>query len=116
MKSQTRLRLTGTFTLLGFAVLVTQAMAWMLSTVVNSAYGSVSPFWFVVFGALTMPFVIIWIRKDAARAYEIATKQGFLGLEGEPPHVISIANDCPKRWWVLLHIRLHPELTGADDR
>jgi len=116
MKSQTRLRLTGTFTLLGFAVMVTQAMAWMLSTVVNSAYGSVSPFWFVVFGALTMPFVIIWIRKDAARAYEIATKQGFLGLEGEPPHVISIANDCPKRWWVLLHIRLHPELTGANDR
>jgi len=116
MKSQTRLRLTGTFTLLGFAVMVTQAMAWMLSTVVNSAYGSVSPFWFVVFGALTMPFVIIWIRKDAARAYEIATKQGFLGLEGEPPHVISIANDCPKRWWVLLHIRLHPELTRANDR
>jgi hypothetical protein len=114
MKSQTRLRLTGTFTLLGFAVLVTQAMARMLSTVVNSAYGSVSPFWFVVFGALTMPFVITWIRKDAARAYETATKQGFLGLEGEPAHVISIANDCPKRWWVLLHIRLHPELIGAD--
>ena len=116
MKSQTRMRLTGTFTLLGFAVLVTQAMAWILSTVVNSAYGSVSSFWFVVFGALTMPFVIIWIRKDAAHAYEIAIEQGRLGLEGEPAHVISIANDCPKRWWVLLHLRLHPELIGADDR
>jgi hypothetical protein len=91
-------------------------MAWMVSTVVNSAYGSVSPFWFVVFGALTMPFVIRWIRTDAARAYETATKQGFLGLEGEPAHVISIANDCPNRRWVLLHIRLHPELIGADDR
>jgi FtsH-binding integral membrane protein len=115
MKSQTRLRLTGTFTLLGFAVLVTQAMAWMLSTVANFAYGSVPLFWFAAFGALTVPFVIIWIRKDAARSYEIATMQGFLGLEGEPPHVISIANDCPKRWWVSLHIRLHPELIGVDD-
>jgi hypothetical protein len=115
MKPQTRMRLAGTFTLLGFAVLVTQAMAWMLSTVANFAYGSVPLFWSAVFGALTVPFVIIWIRKDAARAYEIATMQGFLGMEGEPPHVISIANDCPKRWWVLLHIRLHPELIGADD-
>jgi hypothetical protein len=115
MKSQTRLRLRGEFTLLGFALLVTQVMAWMLSTVENFVYGSVSSFWFVVFGALTMPFVIIWIRKDAARAYETAIKKGFLGLEGEPAHVISIANDCPKRWWVLLHIRLHPELIGADD-
>jgi hypothetical protein len=116
MKPQTRLRLTGEFTLLGFALLVTQAMAWILSTVVNSTYGSVSPFWFAVFGALTMPFVIIWIRKDAARAYEAAISQGLLGLEGEPAHVVSIANDCPKRWWVLLHLRLHPELIGADDR
>jgi hypothetical protein len=114
MKPQTRMRLAGQFTVLGFAVLVTQVMAWMLSTVVNSVYGSISPFWFAAFGALTVPFVITWIRKDAARAYETATRQGFLGLEGEPPHVISIANDCPKRWWVLLHIRLHPELIGAD--
>ena len=116
MKPQTRMRLAGQLTVLGFAVLVTQVMAWMLSTAVNSVYGSISPFWFAAFGALTVPFVIIWIRKDAARAYETATKQGFLGLEGEPPHVISIAKDCPKRWWVLLHIRLHPELTGANDR
>lgn len=54
MKRQTRRWLTGEFRLLGFALLATQAMAWMLSAVVNSAYGSVSSLWFVVFGALTM--------------------------------------------------------------
>ena len=53
-------------------------------------------------------FVILWIRKDAERAYETTVKQGFPGLESEPVHVISIANDCPERCWVLLHIRLHP--------
>jgi hypothetical protein len=30
MKPQTRMRLAGQFTVLGFAVLVTQVMAWML--------------------------------------------------------------------------------------
>jgi hypothetical protein len=116
MKPRTRMWLTGQFTVLAFAALVTQVMAWMLSTAVNSVYGSVSPFWFAAFGALTVPFVILCIRKDAARTYETAIGQGFLGLKGEPAQVISIANDCPKHWCVLLHIRPHPELIGADDR
>lgn len=63
-----------------------------------------------------MPFVIAWMRADAARAYETAVRLRFVALEGEPAHVVSIANDCPKRWWVLLHIRLHPDVIAADDR
>ncbi|CAG4886768.1 hypothetical protein [Paraburkholderia saeva] len=116
MKAQTRLRLTGEFSLLGFALLATEAMAWVLSIVVNATYESVPLFWFGAFGLLTMPFVIAWMRADAARAYETAIRLHFIGLEGEPALVVSIADDSPKRWWVLLHIRLHPEVIGADDR
>lgn len=116
MKAQTRLRLTGEVSLLGFALLVTEAMAWVLSIVVNIVYESVPLFWFGVFGVLTMPFVLVWMRADAARAYETAIRRHFVALEGQPAQVVSIADDCPKRWWVLLHIRLHPELIGADDR
>lgn len=116
MNAQTRLRLKGEFSLLSFALLATEAMAWVLSIVLNVVYGSVPLSWFGAFGLLTMPFVIVWMRADAARAYETAVRLHFVALEGEPAKVVSIANDCPKRWWVLLHIRLHPALIGADDR
>ncbi|CAE6909103.1 hypothetical protein R69927_05884 [Paraburkholderia domus] len=116
MKAQTRLRLTGEFSLLGFALLATETMARALSIVVDVIYHSVPLFWFGAFGVLTMPFVIVWIRAGAARAYETAIRLHFVALEGQLPQVVSIADNCPKRWWVLLHIRLHPELIGADDR
>jgi hypothetical protein len=41
MNTQTRLRLTGEFSLLGFALVATEAMAWILSIVVNAVYESV---------------------------------------------------------------------------
>jgi len=116
MKAQTRLRLTGELSLLGLALLTTEAMAWVLSIVLNVVYGGVPLFWFGAFGLLTMPFVIVRMRADAARAYETAIRRHFVALGGKPAQVVSIANDCPRRWWVLLHIRLHPELIGADDR
>jgi hypothetical protein len=36
MRAQVRLRLTGEFTLLGFALLATETMAWVLSMVVST--------------------------------------------------------------------------------
>ncbi|WP_322014165.1 hypothetical protein [Paraburkholderia sp. J12] len=107
-------RLKGQVMLTAYALLGNEILAWVLSCLVMVLYPGTQRWWFVAFGALTMPATMRWLRFDAKKAYETAASRQFLGFDGIPPRVISIANDCPGRWLVLLHIQMHPELRWRE--
>jgi len=103
-------RLKGQLMLAGYAFVANELLAWVLSIVLFLIYPGMQRWWFVAFGAATMPAAMAWLSADAKKAYETAASRRFVGFDGIPPKVISIADDCPGRWLVLLHIQLHPEL------
>ncbi len=67
-----------------------------------------------VFGVCTMALAIGWVRSDARHAYEDAVRSGYLELDDTEAVVLYIAPWCPRRWFVILHIRLHPALIGCE--
>lgn len=107
-------RLKGQLMLVAYALLANEVLAWVLSSLVMVIYPDVQRWWFVAFGVVTMPAAMSWLCVDAKKAYETAVSQWFLGFDGIPPRVISIADDCPSRWLVLLHIQMHPELRWRE--
>lgn len=110
-----RERLKGRLMLAGYALIANEILAWALSFMLGSVYPGLPRWWLLVFGAVMIPFAMEWIEGDAEKASKRAASQRFLGFEGVPPRVISIANDCPSRWLVLLHIQMHPELRWRED-
>lgn len=108
------MRLKGELTILSLSVTLAAVAAYLLSILVNVSEWPQAPAAFILFGAMTTLLLGPWIRADAAKAYNAALRQHYLGLEGTPPRIVSIANDCPSRWLVLLHIQLHPELTEPE--
>ena len=107
-------RLKGQLMLATYAFLANEILAWALSFLVIAIYPGMQRWWFIAFGAVTMPAAMSWLCVDAKKAYETARSQRFLGVDGIPPRVISIADDCPSRWLVLLHIQMHPELRWRE--
>ncbi|WP_321859141.1 hypothetical protein [Paraburkholderia tropica] len=109
-----RERLKGQLMLAVYALLANEILAWVLSFLVIAIYPGMQRWWFIAFGAVTMPVAMGWLCIDAKKAYEAARSRRFLGFDGIPPRVISIADDCPGRWLVLLHIQMHPELRWRE--
>lgn len=108
-------RLKGRLMLAAYALIANEILAWVLSILLFAIYPGIQRWWFMAFGAVTMPAAMTWISVDAKKAYDAAASRHFLGFEGFPPRVVSIASDCPSQWLVLLHIQLHPELRWRDD-
>lgn len=107
-RKQTATRVRGELKLVRLSVAITSILAFVLASVTaDLAHG---PAAFLSFGAVTTLLAAGWIRHDAGRAFQFAAEHCYLGFEGSPPRVISIAQDCPKRWLVLLHIELNPDL------
>jgi hypothetical protein len=107
-RKQTAIRVRGELKLIGLSIAITSILAFVLAnTIPDLAHG---PAAFMSFGAFTTLLAAGWIRHDAGRAFQFAAVNSYLGFEGNPPRVISIAQDCPKRWLVLLHIELNPGL------
>ena len=54
---------------------------------------------------------------DARAAWTLAKKQGYIGSpqSGSGAHAekLAIANNCPRRWLVVLHLELNPQLGGS---
>ncbi|MEX3855588.1 hypothetical protein AB3X94_16175 [Paraburkholderia sp. BR10923] len=69
----------------------------------------------LIFSCVTCGLVSYWLRTDAHRAWCNAVQKGYVG----PHHgandegVLKIAEKCPRRWLVVLHIELNPELAGT---
>lgn len=103
-------RLKGQMLLVAYALLANEVLAWAFSFLAIAIYPAMQRWWFMALGAVTMPVAMTWIGRDAKRAYETAAHERFLGFDGIPPRVVSIADNCPSRWLVLLHIQMHPEV------
>lgn len=67
------------------------------------------------FGVCTVAMATGWVRSDAHHAYEAAVREGYVVLDETEAEVLYIAPQCPRRWFVILHIRLHPEVIGCED-
>ncbi|WP_052409623.1 hypothetical protein [Paraburkholderia oxyphila] len=66
----------------------------------------------LVFSCLTCVFVSNWLVSDARAAWDNAKKHGHVATtrSGSGGRELNIADACPRRWLVMLHIELNPEL------
>lgn len=68
----------------------------------------------MIFSCVTCVLVSNWLVTDARAAWSSAKKQGYIGAaqpaSGAPGERLAIANDCPRRWLVVLHLELNPKL------
>ncbi|KVP89010.1 hypothetical protein WJ95_13505 [Burkholderia ubonensis] len=69
----------------------------------------------LVFSCATGVLVGYWLRVDARNAWRHAKEQGYVGSSkpGNGDDLLSVAENCPKRWLVVLHIELNPDLVEA---
>jgi len=111
---RTAIRLRGELKLMGLSIAITSLLAFIpiLANLIPDLPRG--PAAFMTFGAFTTLLIAGWIRYDADRAFQFAAQGRHLGFEGDPPRVISIAQNCPKRWLVLLHIELNPDLISRS--
>ena len=68
-----------------------------------------------VFCCATSALVSYWLLVDARNAWRHAKEKGYIGSgRAEKGDALPMVVDhCPKRWLVVLHIELHPELAGT---
>ncbi len=92
------------------AALVTQVTTLVISILVNAAGTKVPAIPFAIFACITLALAQRWILVDAAKAFDEAVAKRNVLLHGEPPRITFIVATCPRRWFVLLHVQLHPEL------
>ncbi|WCM22825.1 hypothetical protein NDK50_33135 [Paraburkholderia bryophila] len=60
-----------------------------------------------LFSCVTCGLLTLWLQSDARRAFGFAREKGFV-MTGDGKQALKIAEDCPKRWLVILHIELNP--------
>ncbi len=66
-----------------------------------------------LFSCVTCGLLTIWLQADARRAFGFAREKGFVKKTGDGKQELRIAEDCPKRWLVILHIELNPAAIQA---
>ena len=103
-------RFKARLTVLLVASIVTQVTTLAISILVGAAGTEVPPIPFAIFACVTLALAQRWILVDAENAFAEAVAKRHVRLSGAPPHVTSIATTCPRRWFVLLHVQLQPEL------
>jgi hypothetical protein len=67
-----------------------------------------------LFSCVTCGLLTLWLQSDARRAFGFAREKGFVKTGGEQKQDLQIAEDCPKRWLVILHIELNPAAIKAS--
>jgi hypothetical protein len=108
------MRLKAQLKVLLLSALAAEVTALFFSIVTQAATGEVSPAEFGLFGAVTLALAHRWVLVDVNNAFEAAVSKHYVLLAGAPPHITHIDSTCPRRWFVLLHIQLHPELIDSD--
>ncbi|WP_233856209.1 hypothetical protein [Paraburkholderia sp. HD33-4] len=67
----------------------------------------------LVFSCVTCGLVGHWLQADAYRAWRNALEKGYLRKRcAADEDILSIADNCPGRWLVVLHIELNPQLAN----
>ncbi len=102
--------------IVGFiAILLAELLTLLVMKIIPRSYSPMELSSLAAFGLVTAVLVGIWLRKDIERAYRFAVKHGYLRFDGQPPRIVGILDSCPRRWMVMLHIRMHPQLVGVDE-
>jgi hypothetical protein len=96
------------------AILIAQLLTLLVMKVFPGDYSPKELASFGVCGLITAVLASIWLRKDIERAYRFAVEHEYLKFDGQPRRIVSIADNCPRRWMVMMHIRMHPKLVGVD--
>jgi hypothetical protein len=69
----------------------------------------------LIFSCVTCGLVGYWLQVDAQRAWRSALDKGYIRTRrAEDEDFLNIADNCPRRWLVVLHIELYPELAGLS--
>ncbi|MFC0693530.1 hypothetical protein [Paraburkholderia humisilvae] len=110
MEARTRVLIKGWLcvTLLGVAVSEVEALIFV-ATFFPFSDSALLPV-ILAHLASTVILVMVWAVRDARSAYQRALDDGYVRLAPRTRVVTGIARDCPRRWLVVLHIQLHPEL------
>ncbi|WP_262421373.1 hypothetical protein [Paraburkholderia sp. UCT31] len=66
-----------------------------------------------LFSCVTCGLLTLWLQSDARRAFGFAREKGFVKKGDDGKQDLQIAEDCPKRWLVILHIELNPAAMQA---
>jgi hypothetical protein len=114
VNANAKMRVKARLIVLLVAALVTQVTTLAISIVLGAAGTEVPPIPFAIFACITLTLAQRWILVDAENAFAEAVAKRHVRLSGAPAHVTSIATTCPRRWFVLLHVKLHPELLDLD--
>ncbi|MFM0197821.1 hypothetical protein PQQ65_32490 [Paraburkholderia strydomiana] len=101
-------------TVLLAALVITEVSALIFCVAATLTTGGISPVAFDLFSAATLLLAQRWVCLDARTAFGTAVRIRYVILAGEPPRISRIAATFPGRWLALLHIRLHPELSGGE--
>jgi hypothetical protein len=71
----------------------------------------------LIFSCITCVLVSNWLVADARAAWAQAMKQGYIGAlkrdGGAQAEKLAIAEKCPRRWLVVLHLELNPKLAQS---
>ena len=70
----------------------------------------------LLFRFVTCALVSFWLQADASRACRYAAQHGFVTVSGTPGDLIDVAQQCPKRWLVVLHLQLEPRWVTGEQR
>jgi hypothetical protein len=97
------------------AIVLAELLTLLIMKVIPRSYSAMELTSLAAFGLVTAVLVGIWLRKDIERAYRFAVKHEYLKFDGQPPRIVGILDSCPRRWMVMLHIRMHPKLVGVDE-
>jgi hypothetical protein len=114
MKAASKIRFKARLIVLLIGLLVTEITVLTISILVCLEGTKVPPMPFAVFACVTLALAQRCVIVDAANAFEEATRNRKVILAGLPPQLVSISQTCSRRWFVLLHVRLHPELIDPD--
>jgi hypothetical protein len=114
MRQVHKARLRAQFTVSPVAALLAEAAALGLSIVIQATIGNIPPAAFGAFGGLTILLARRWVLVDARQAFSAAVERHQVLVEGTPPQFIYMAPACPRRWLVVPHVQLQPELIDAD--
>jgi hypothetical protein len=71
----------------------------------------------LIFSCITCVLVSNWLVADARAAWAQAMQQGYIGSPksgaGAQKEKLAIADKCPRRWLVVLHLELNPKLVES---
>ena len=67
-----------------------------------------------MFSCVTCGLVTLWLQSDARRAFGFARENGYIKPADDTKQIVQVAQDCPKRWLVILHMELNPAVSGVQ--